>query len=58
MTHNIARNGDMLDSNLPAAENKLDAATLEKLDAATNDVKVKLGANLDPYETLANTRIV
>jgi len=53
-----ARNGDMLESNLPAAENKLDAATLEKLNVATNDVKVKLGANLDPYETLANTRIV
>ena len=48
----------MLESNQPAAENKLDAATLEKLNVATNDVKVKLGANLDPYETLANTRIV
>ena len=53
-----ARNGDMLTSNLPAVKDKLDAATVAKLSAVTNDVKDKLGLNLDSYETLEHTRIV
>jgi len=53
-----ARNGDQLKSNLPAVEKKLDDATIAKLNTATDDVKEKLGTNLDPYETQAHTRIV
>jgi len=53
-----ARNAAQLKSNLAALKTKLDEHTLGQLDAATRDVKQKLGTNIDPYETSANSRIV
>jgi hypothetical protein len=55
--HDTEGNAAMVTSNLPAIATPLDAGTLSKLNAATEDVKLKLGSNIDPYECAANSRI-
>lgn len=51
-----ARNAQQLQQNVSFLEQPLDAATIEALNAATDDLKAALGANPDMWDGGANSR--
>ena len=53
-----ARTQSQLERNLTSLQLSLDPTTVELLNDAGAEVKQKLGANLDPYESADSTRIV
>ena len=53
-----ARTQSQLERNLTSLRLSLDPTTVELLNDAGAEVKLKLGANLDPYESADSTRIV
>ena len=52
-----ARNAEQLHQNLACLSTKLDKPALALLADAGNEIRQKLGKNLDPYESLETTRI-
>lgn len=52
-----ARNGSQVKRNLGALKVILSQETIQALEDATDEIKSKMGTNLDPYESIATNRI-